>query len=353
VACLSNDICLEEVQAYGLVNLTEMKRFLLFLVILSLSHLAFACDYCNCYVGLDPQYKRNNIGIRMHTSLFRGSHQTDEELLESGITSATFKELKTTYELHGQLLPTSRIQILFFMPYAMSSESVHGTVSETYNDSIVHGGHTHVESVTSSNEFTSKHLISGIGDPLLIAHYQVWNSMGADSTSLSHRFLAGVGLKFPFGNWRIEEDEEPQERLHEPGTGSWDVLISTLYLAQLGRTGFRLQANYLFAGTNKQSFRFGNKLNINTIFLRRIDMKKYTLYPNAGFYLESSERDCDEGENLDGTGGTIVFSHAGADIYLGRISLNMAFQLPVIQRLNETQPENTWRIIGGLAYSLN
>ena len=330
-----------------------MKKLFVVLSILSLSRSADACDYCNCYVGLDPQYKRSFIGVRQHASLFKGSHQSDEELLESGITSATFRETRTTYELHGQFFPVPKIQLLAFIPYSISDESVHGTVSETFNSQITHGNHTHVESVTESREFAGSRVISGVGDPLLIAHYQLWNSLGEDSTDFSNRFLAGAGVKFPMGNWRIQEGEDPMERLHEPGTGSWDFLISSLFIAQKNKTGFRIQANYLFAGTNGQSFRFGNKLNVNMTVLHHIGRNKFSFYPNAGLFWESSSRDQDGDRVLNGTGGAVLFTQAGCDIYLGRVSLHTAIQLPVIQELNETQPRTTWRLYTGLSYSIN
>jgi hypothetical protein len=292
----------------------------------------WACDFCNCYLGLNPHYKKNTFGIRYHYMNYQGTHMSDMELAEMDLSKTDFLESRTAIELHGQWYPIQKLQLTYSIPYLTSNERMQGHATM-----LEHGGEK----------------ISGIGDPLLIANYQIFNRSETDSSHYSQRLLAGGGIKFPFGKWNLEEDAESNERVHMPGTGSWDFLASAVYLGKYKRTGFNLNVTYLITTSNQQSFQFANRFNANATAYYQVKIKETALYPNIGSYLEQAGKDINGNNLLDNSGGSILFAHAGFDVYFKKISLSTAFQLPAIQKLNENQPELKYRLIAGISYAFN
>jgi hypothetical protein len=303
-----------------------MKKYLFLLLLFAQQ--TIACDFCNCYLGLNPHYKKNTFGIRYHHMYYNGTHMSNDELQEMDLSKTDFLEARTQVELHGQYYPVQKLQVAWSLPYLISNE---------YMRSMPEDGER----------------IQGIGDALIMANYQLFNHTETDSSHFSHRLLAGGGVKVPLGNWKLEDDTEPNERVHMPGTGSWDYLLSAIYLAKYNRTGFNLNVSYLATTTNSQEFRFANRFNTNATCYYQVRIKETMLYPNAGAYLEQAGKDINGNSLLENSGGTILFAHTGFDIYFQKISINTAFQLPFYQQLNENQPELKNRWIVGLSYAFN
>ena len=301
---------------------------------------AFSCDYCNCYLGLNPQYKKNTIGIRYHYMNYTGTHESEMELQEMGLSKDEFWETRTRAELHGQWYATPKLKIIFSAPYVINKEGIH--------DNGEHQSHSGADQPMTHETET----INGIGDPLAIAHYQVFNFTG-DSLHFSQRLFAGGGIKFPIGKWKLEEGEEAHERVHQPGTGSWDFILSTEYLAKYKRTGMNVNLSYLIPTTNSQSYRFANRFNANMVFYYQVNAKETSIYPSIGTYFEQAGNDMDENTSVENSGGTILYAHAGIDFYFKNFSINTALQLPATQHLNQPQPEMKYRCIAGITYSFN
>jgi len=325
-----------------------MKKIILVLsIILVVTQSTIACDFCNSYLGLNPHFKKNSLGVRYHYSSYKGSHHSDEELqtlslmrtsaiqhdgtstTKTGVNSNDFWETRTTIELHGQWYPTQKLQLLFSLPYINNQEGV---------------------KATSNSEAEKEKPINGFGDPLLITHYQLFN---IDKKSINHRLLAGGGLKFPLGNYKLADGEEAMERVHKPGSGSWDFIASASYLAKLKRLGFNLNTSYLFTTENNQAFQFGNRFNANGALYYELKKKNISCFPSVGIYFEQAARDNNNRNTLKNSGGSILYAHVGTDIYYKKFALNIAAQLPTTQSLHEPQPNIQCRIITGITLALN
>lgn len=331
-----------------------MKRIVLIILALYLALTSsFACDFCNCYLGLNPHFKKNSIGIRYHFSDFKGSHLNDAELQSMGLSKNNFWEKRSIVELHGQWYPVQKLQLLFSVPYIINNEGI--TVHHDDNNtsarswSVTHGSPADHATVRQSEQTTVK----GMGDPLIIAHYQLFNKATKKKNKYSQRLLIGGGIKLPLGKSKLAAGKEAIERVHLPGSGSWDLIVSANYLGKLNRFGLNLNASYLFATPNNESFRFGNRYNVNAMLYYQAKIKAITIYPNTGAYLEIAGKDRDHNFFLNNSGGKIVYSHTGLDAYFKKFSINAAFQLPIVQLLNATQPKNQFRIITGISYALN
>ena len=322
-----------------------MKNNIFILFFLLLGFAAAACDFCNCYLGINPHYKKNTFGLRYHHMPYRGT-QTSPLVLESnGLTKKDFWETKNEIELHGQWYPIQRLQVIASLPYVINTEGA----SEK---AMAASTHLHADGAVHSHGSALK-TNHGIGDPLVLVHYQLFNKVGSDSASFNHRLLAGGGVKIPVGAYKIKEGEEAHERNHLPGTGSLDVLLSAVYLGRINNTGYNLNASYLFAGTNSQQFAFGNKFNINLTTYRQIELKEWSVLPNLGLYYEQAAKEWNADHYVQNSGGSVTYAHAGCDVYIKKTSFNIGFQLPVARKLNGHQAEISYRVITGLSYSLN
>ena len=206
---------------------------------------AAACDFCNCYLGLNPQYKKDHIGLRHQYMVYYGTHHDLSEFTESSLTQKDFWERRSILELNGQIYPTQKLQLIFSIPYVYNSEG------STKKGEAAKEGHSH--GGTEDNK-----PIQGIGDPLIIAHYQIFNKTNMDSSKFSHRLFAGGGIKIPIGKYKIAADSDPLERSHQPGTGSWDFIASASYLAKRNRVGINLNGSYLLTRMNPDDFQYGN-----------------------------------------------------------------------------------------------
>ena len=316
------------------------------MVLVANAHLTMACDYCNCYLGLNPHYKKNSVGLRYYYMSYTGSHNTDAELEFNHLTKKDFWETRTDIELHGQYYPTQKLQLLFSVPYVINTEGVKQSDAPSQGARVMHDAPTQTTTTHINTE-----TVQGFGDPLLLVHYQLFNKTAGDSTHFSERMFVGGGIKIPLGDYKIAVDEEAHERLHKPGTGSWDVLASITYLGKIRRFGLNANLSYLLSTKNNQQFKFGNRFNANAIIYFALKYKHISFYPSVGGYFEGANKDKDvNGEYLNNSGGNITYAHAGLDFYFKKISLTIAYQLPVLQILHQPQPKIKNRVVAGISY---
>lgn len=318
-----------------------MKRLFLVVIIVFCTNLLNACDFCNCYLGLNPHYKKNSIGLRYHYMSYNGTHHDISEFGDATLSKNDFWEKRSNIEVHGQWYPVQKLQIVFSLPYIYNAEGVSAKGEQAT------AGHHH------GDDSEGDEPIKGIGDPVVIAQYQLFNKTNMDSTKFSQRLFAGGGLKLPSGKYKLGSDADPLERIHQPGTGSWDFIASASYLGKINRAGFNLNVSYLFTTINSESFQFGNKFNANAIAYYQCNIKKSKLYPSIGSFVEQAGKDWNDNYYISNSGGTIIYAHAGLDFYFKKIAINTAFQLPVSQTLNMPQPEMNYRIITGISVAIN
>jgi hypothetical protein len=317
-----------------------MKRIAGIVLFLLTAYSSFSCDYCNCYLGLNPHYKKNTIGIRYHYMNYTGTHESQDELSDMGLSKSDFWETRMRAELHGQWYATQKLKLIFSAPYVINMEGTNGEPME------------HSHSGTSEENHHGTETIHGIGDPLILANYQLFNTTG-DSMQFSQRLFAGGGIKFPLGKWKLEDDAEAHERVHQPGTGSWDFILNAEYLVKRNKTGINVQASYMLTTSNTQYYQFANRFNANLVCYYQVNLKKTSMYPSIGTYFEQAGKDSDHHMAVDNSGGTILFAHAGVDFYFNKFSISTAFQLPALQQLNDPQPEMKYRCIAGITYAFN
>ncbi len=287
-----------------------MKRIALACLLFVMTSLttASACAICGCgsgnyYLGLMPQFGKNFVGLRYRTYSFRSHLGTGYKPFEA--THETFQSM----ELWTRLYLTQRIQIISLVNY-------------NFNEQLDQG-------VTKT--------INGIGDIPVIVNYNIINTTNqplSDERLLNHSLFLGAGIKLPTGKYKYIEDPKivanPNFQL---GTGSVDLMLTSLYTLRFKRSGLSADVNYKINGQNSNEYKFGNRVSgtVSLFYVQQI--KKLGLMPNAGVYFEDSQKNQQYGITIENTGGPAQFASMGIESYYKKISVGFNFQKPVVQHL--------------------
>lgn len=288
------------------------------------------CDLCGCYMGLDPNFSMNQVGIRFHTYKFfseghpsTGSSATsnDPQLdhADHGENSST--EYYNDLELYLRYYISPKLRLLFSIPF-------------------------------SSNDINGKTL-NGTGDAKLLTQYQIYNTDITGKTNFWHRIFLGGGVKFPTGVYNKTLTYGVVDPHFQPGTGSFDFLFNGLYMAKLEKDGlgWRNDIVYTVNTENSNGYRFANRFNITSTFTYDIITSTLTFLPHAGIYFESSAEDKQDGKDTPDTGGNAFFGTGGVDVYYDVFSLDFNYQFKISDNLNGDQPGNEFRLYLGLGYA--
>jgi hypothetical protein len=288
------------------------------------------CDLCACYLGIDPSYNSSQIGIRYSSFQYftPGQTETNPNLDHEEHSTEDSYENYDNFELTGRYYFSPQVRILLNAPYSM-------------------------------NDINGKR-IRDFGDVSIIGQYQVFNTDIDADTELRHRIFVGGGIKLPTGAYNKSIVFGEVDPHFQPGTGSYDFILSGTYLARYkGKFGLSTDAIYTLNTTNSNDYRFSNKLNItSTLFYMfeagkktRMGGQEWTFLPHAGAYLEYAGKDTQNGVDVDGSGGTVLFLTGGLDVYYNQFTVNFTYQYPASENLNGDQPENQRRIFIGAGYS--
>lgn len=283
------------------------------------------CDLCGCYMGLEPNFDKNQIGLRYYTFKFYTPGHTEtpeEQLLDHpghGTTEST--EYYNNIELYGRIYLSPKTRIIFGIPFSM-------------------------------NEIDSKAL-NGVGDLRVLAQYNVYNTEMSGMTNFWQRIFLGGGLKLPTGVYNKQLTFGVVEPHFQPGTGSLDFLFTGLYIAKLEKVGigWRNDIVYTLNTTNKNDYKFANRFNWASTFSYDIITSSLNILPKAGVYLETANPDQLNGVDAEGSGGTVWMGTMGIDITYKMLSMDFDYQLPISQNFIGEQADNDYRFFVGMGYS--
>ncbi len=283
------------------------------------------CDLCGCYMGLDPNFAKNQVGIRFSSIKFftEGHPAAGSDPMvdhpDHGTVAST--EYYNDLEFYVRYYFSPKFRVLFSIPFG-------------------------------SNEIDGKKL-NGIGDVKLLAQYQVYNSPITGMTNFWQRLFLGGGLNIPTGVYNKTLTFGVVEPHFQPGTGSLDLILTALHLAKLEKVGVGWRNDFVYTinGENKNDYKFGNRFNWNSTFFYEIPTPKITFLPHAGIYFETAKQDKQSGQPAAGSGGDVWFGTGGVDFYYGKFSLDLNYQFPISQKFIGVQADNKYRIYAGLGYA--
>lgn len=314
-----------------------MKKLLALLAAALLATGAHACDVCGIFLGIQPNDRASSIGLLYRYRHLQGTlptallPKTGPKHGDHGTATATGQALHNEQflvaELRADLWLTGRFNVMAALPVVNNYQAVDGIVRAD---------------------------VYGLGDALLLPRYLVANTRaGTGEERTVHRLLLGAGAKLPLGRTDLRYNDAPVAHDLQPGTGTWDALLSAEYSLRRGRNGASLQAITRLNSADRDGHRMGHGVNATLECFRRYDAGAGKLLPSLGVYLELAGKDAHRGLAVDGTGGSTLFTHAGARVWWRSWSIMGAFQYAIARQLGELMVPNRERAIIGLSYFLN
>lgn len=199
--------------------------------------------------------------------------------------------------------------------------------------------------------------------PVLTENYETWG-LGDTLVGVRRAVVAtaetslvlGAGVEMPTGEYRLVSPEAlfdvgVLDPMLQPGSGSWDVLLSAQASRRLGTGGLDLTAAFSYQAntTNDLSYSYGDDAIASLALARPIAPRL-----RASLQLKWAHRGRSEyqGEGVESTGGSIVYAIPGFVTTLpARLSVYLFLPIPVYRYVNETQVAPRLSLVLGMARS--
>lgn len=316
-----------------------MIRSLVSGVVLLSTLLANACDQCGCgpLMGIQPFDRSDNIGLHYRMRYLRGDMTSagPVSLAKHGghgaststLDTTRYMELYSALEVRGQYWLGERWSLYAAIPL--------------------------VNNYASVNEVTRADVYA-VGDAQLVARYVLLSTRhGGDTTRTRHRLTVGAGAKLPLGQYRMSQYGEELSPDLQPGTGTWDGLLTAEYIVRAGAWGTAVGAVGRLNGTMASGYRFGHSGSVQGEVLRTVRLGPVKWLPSVGAYAEHAAPDRQDDSIQDGTGGTVLFSHIGSRVWWRSLGITLAWQHALAQDMGMLMIPNRERFIAGITYNFN
>jgi hypothetical protein len=286
-----------------------LSSFLMLVLFLSESK---ACDVCGCgagdlYFGFMPNGEKHHIGLRYRSLLF------DSHIKETSEYASLFRsrEQFQLIDLMGRFRLGNRFQAMVLLPYVFAQQRLAESRKQT----------------------------QGLADGLVQVQYRVLDTeLGSPEREWKHQFFAGLGLKMPLGNWKMEGDHKTAvlNPNFQPGTGSWDALLTWQYQLRYKNWMLWQDAQLRKNGENADGHRFGDRAtgNLNLMYQWAI-RKDLSILPLLGIYGENSLQNQSNGNDIEKTGGYLWMTNTGIQAFYQSWNLMLLFQNPLDQNLGD------------------
>lgn len=295
-----------------------MRTLFVAVALLAVLPAASGCDVCGCsiggnYFGILPQFQRNFIGFRWSYETSNTSLSADALRQERYHSIETFRAV----DLVARFYPARRWQVMLLAPYRWNQQ---------------------VEDGVSSG-------VHGVGDLSLMANYILFNTGDSLAARRRQTLSIGSGIKLPSGRHKLPAiDGGALNPNIQPGTGSTDFLFSAAYTLRLGAWGAATDVLARLNTSNDQHYKFGNRLSGSAKIFYWKNLRRFTLLPNAGVFLDAAQANRDDRSQLAGSEGVTTLATLGIEVYTGRFSAGATFQPPVWQSRPTVKANARWML---------
>jgi len=202
--------------------------------------------------------------------------------------------------------------------------------------------------------------VSGLGDVMVMGLYR----LNADREFMpTNAVTLGLGVKTASGSSTEKSASGRLVHAHmQPGTGSWDPLLSVMYTKMA--TPFLLQADatYQYTTKNQQAYELGDSLAINLSgkydVVRAFNVTAGLTYLNVGRASDPDGNYYDPATNSSlmddpaNTGGESLWISPGIQVLPVRnFLLDLKVQAPVWEKVNGIQLVSSYRYLVGVSYN--
>jgi hypothetical protein len=310
-----------------------MKKILLLGALWTIALASSGCDVCGIFLGLQPNDRTSTIGLWYRMRYLEGRFQPAP--LASGtkhggaadIPASTHRiESYQALEVRGEFWLGERWSILGMVPLVNNYASSNGGVDAD---------------------------IYGVADPSVMGRWIAVNTkQKADTVHWRHRLTLGLGVKAPLASKDRSYAGRAVDFDLQPGTGTWDGLISVEYLVRHADWGMGVSSVGRFNTTDDQGRRGGHGVNVTHEFFHVFEGKRTQWMPVVGAYGEWMAQDRYDGTDDPGTGGTTLFTHVGARFWYHQWGINLTWQHAIARDQGADMMPNRERVVGGLTWML-
>ena len=281
-----------------------MKKSFISLFVLVVAYTSNACDICGCGVGnfnpyMFPHLAQKFISVGYNYRYYRSNAHDDlgNEMVN--------KEYYQSFSLAGQFTIARRIELMGVLPFQSNTQRG-----------------------PEGNKSLNK-----LGDAIFLANYRLVDHISSDK--FRQTVVAGGGIKLPTGNYQYEEgsEEEVDNPNFQAGTGSTDFLLNGSYSLRYKKIAVSTGITYKMNTSNKEDYRFGNRLLTIVQFKYVKDVGNISIIPNVGTVIEEMNQDKESGVVVDHTGGHNVQATFGLDVNNRKIAAGIFYNKPVAQNL--------------------
>lgn len=158
-----------------------------------------------------------------------------------------------------------------------------------------------------------------------------------------HVINIGLGVKLPTGKFeqRLTDRINPGFQL---GTGSIDPVITLMHTYAKNKIGVNSSIAYYYKTANKNEYKFGNQLSINSNVFYQFAFKSSSLSPFLGLSSDVFQPIEQYGEQLVDTEGYVVNANLGTEYKFSSYLLGATYTLPFLQELFAGNVESKARL---------
>ncbi len=199
--------------------------------------------------------------------------------------------------------------------------------------------------------------VRGLGDVTVMGLYRVYVNNDVMPTDT---LTAGLGVKTPTGSYTKKNSSGKFIHAHmQPGTGSWDPLISLIYAKMMNPFLLQADATYQITTRNSEGYEFGDSFAAN--LSGKYAVTRYFNITGGFTYLHVNRSSDEDGKYTNlmslmddpaNTGGDSVWFSPGVQILpLRNGAIDLKFQFPLWEEVNGIQLVSSYRILVGVSYS--
>lgn len=204
--------------------------------------------------------------------------------------------------------------------------------------------------------------VSGLGDITAMALYRLYTDREIRPTDV---LTLGLGVKAPTGSFT--ERTSPTKYVHahmQPGTGSWDPLLSIIYTKMVDQFLFQADATYQSTTRNREGYEFGDSTAVNVTGKYAV-IKEFNVAAGLTYLYVGKASDHSTGttryapaantslmDDPANTGGQSLWFSPGIQLFpLQNSMLDVKVQVPVWEKVNGIQLVSSYRVLLGLSYN--
>ena len=293
-------------------------KITLALILVLISFESFSCDVCGGVVspgtqGLLPTKQFHFIGTR-----FRYDHFTSNTNYSGVSRSSTEHFLRAS--LYGRWQFASKFDLQAEVPFA-------------YN-------------LQEEEDSTRSH--TGLGDISVVCNYELINNKN-EAKETSHILRSGVGMKLPTGYY--SKDAWETNNLF-PGTGSFDLVLSTNYVFTKKKLGLLNEFSFLFPTENKAGYKRGESLIARMNGFYKIQLSNWQFLPalGASYIFSNTDKIYNIPVTQTFNNGQSINSELSLNLISNKWMLNAKYSYPIYQNINDGEVESKGTAQLGIYY---